>query len=145
MPTVEKEDNSQNITIFEEYEFGRANGNLEDYYLRLFGQLDSEYSDDLPDVDVRTLIGITEEGKWDTPSGSGTAYKCQGNYIVMFASWLKAAVKDSIIENTELIKQIASFQAHKFNFEKGEFTSQEEIKLIKSILNEIIRDLSTKQ
>jgi len=142
MPTIEKEDNSQNITIFEEYEIARKSGNLKDYYLRLFKYLDSEYSDNLPDVDVRTLIEITQEGKWDTPSGSGTAYKCQGNYISMLAGWLKIAVKDSVIEDFQLIEQLDSFYSHEFNFEQGKFTSQEEIDMMNNVLNLVIDNLS---
>jgi hypothetical protein len=140
MSIMEKENNEKDITIFEEYEIAKESGNLNDYYLRLFKFLDEKYSDDLPDVDVRTLIGITEKGKWDTPSGSGTAYKCQANYIIMFASWLKSAVEDSIIENIELIEQITNFQSHKFNFEKGAFTSKIELDMINDIIDAVIID-----
>jgi len=146
MSTIEKEGNEQNLTIFEEYrEIPKQKAALEDYYFRLFNYINNAFSDDLPDVDVRTLIGITETGEWDTITGSGIAYKCQGNYIIMFGSWIRSIVEDSLIQDSELIEEINYFFSHNFSFTKGEFTSKEEINLIKSILNGIITNLSVRR
>jgi hypothetical protein len=125
-----------------EYIEAIENGTLPNYYLVRFLIFKNNYRDDLPKEDVRNLIDIDENGKWKTPTGSGVAFKCQGNYILGLRVSLVTAVDDLVITDPSLIEEIDTFTSHKFNYYDEEFTSQEEIDMINKVLDLVIEDLS---
>lgn len=116
-------------------------GSLTDYYLTLFLSYRDDYSGDLPQKDVRKLIEINENGEFNTRTGRGTAFKCQGNYIVGLALALQKAIDDSVIINPSTLESVEGFLDHDFNYIDGRFTSPEEIDLINHTLDQVIEDI----
>ena len=59
------------------------NGTLPEYYRERFQRLKSDYSDDLPSVDVRSFTIYSDRF---------IQYKCQGNYVVGLCQALNGVI-----------------------------------------------------
>jgi len=137
-PSDYKTEKPDRITLYIE---AREEGTLPQFYLELFHDLKHNYTDELPEEDVRNHIEIDQEtGLW-----KGLNYKCRGNYIVGLSSWLQGAIEDSVITENLIQGEINSFRKHSFNFERGEFTSQKEINMMNKVLDIVIENLSEEQ
>ena len=116
----------------------KENGILPQYYLNWLKHLRDDYRDDLPDVDVRALVTLFDEGGHRFINDN---YKCSGNYIFGLSGTLFSAVNDGVITDADLIEKIQKFRQHDFRFHYGEFTTQQEIDLINQILVDVIQYL----
>lgn len=99
------------------------------WYLERFYALRFEHSDDLLETDVRDLPRT--DPRYDK-------FKCQGNYIAGLGFDLQGAIWDKVITERTLIEDIKKFVAHKFNYQKGLFTSKDEINMMNSLLDDSI-------
>lgn len=106
-------------------------------YLKKFLDMRDNYSNELPDVDVRALDAFDKDGR---PTFRCN-YKCLGNYIIGLCLRLEAVVDKKLVTDRALIEKINQFRNHDFRFSHGEFTTQEEIDMINSILNDVIEYL----
>lgn len=108
--------------------------NSKEDYLKIFLDRRDNYSNELPDVNVRTSDRFDKDSK----SIISSKYKCRGNYIVGLCLRLDAVVEKKLVTDIELIEKIKQFRKHDFRFSHDEFTTQEEIDMINDILNDVI-------
>ena len=107
-------------------------GTLSEYYRGEFSRLQNDYSDELPDVDVRNLI--------DDPERL-TKYKCQGNYVVSLCLSLKGALADDVITDQGTQKVITNFLSSDLNFQVGDPVNSQRISQINTVLGSVLRKL----
>jgi hypothetical protein len=119
---------------FRPYFEAKENGTLKEFYLKEFIHRRDDYSDELPDVDVRTLTKLDEKGHF-----TGDNYKCRGNYISALSLKLRTAVEDGIVTDPEVINKIEQFKG--FGYVEGKRTTKEEIDFINQILADVIEHL----
>ncbi len=110
-------------------------GTLPEYYLDLFTHKKTDYSDESPSVDVRTLI--------DDPHRL-TKYKCQGNYVVGLSLSLQQAVSDGIITDGGLKRKIEDFRNSDLDFQVGDPNNSSRINRINGILDKTLGHISSK-
>lgn len=110
-------------------------GTLPEYYADLFTHKKTDYSDELPSVDVRTLINDTERL---------TRYKCQGNYVVGLSLSLRQAVADGVIKDQRLQREIEGFVKSDLNFQIGDPQNQARIGKINRVLDHALSHLAKK-
>ena len=108
-------------------------GRLPEYYFDLFLRKKTDYSDDLPDVDVRTLI--------DDPQRL-TQYKCQGNYILGLTLNLRQAITDGVIRDEALTHDITGFVGSDLKFQIGDPSNTDRISRINNVLDRTIAYLT---
>jgi hypothetical protein len=111
-------------------------GTLPEYYLDLFTHKKTDYSDELPSVDVRTLI--------DDPQRL-TKYKCQGNYVVGLSLSLQQAMSDGVISDGGLKRKIEGFIKSDLDFQVGDPNNNSRINHINEILNKTLTHISSKR
>lgn len=114
------------------YVEAKERGELLNYYLNKFKKLREEYIDTLP----ADAIKMSDPDYY--------RYKARGNYIFMLAGVLMGAIEDNIVTDPNAVATVESFKMHHWKYYEGEFTSQEEITLINSTLDMIVRSLETK-
>lgn len=105
---------------------------LREHFLYRFLHFRDNYSDELPERDVRELIGVDEHM---------TKYKCQGNYLVGLGVTLGTALEDGVFTSQAVYEQVESFLHHDFEFSHGRFTTREEIVLVNATLATVIQSL----
>ena len=109
------------------------------FFLTILYGLRDDYSDDLPDTDVRLLVSLTEDGRYD-----GGNYKCRGNFITNMGAVLSDAIICGVITDSELIERIHLFLNWDFSYLHGKFTTLQEIDMINQILADVIQCLEEK-
>jgi len=129
----DSEDVSELLRLYVE---AKQSGKLCKYYVGRFQHKRDDYIDDLPEVDVRTLATLDDKSHF-----LGDNYKCRGNYIVGLSLDLQAAVNDGVINDCALASKINGFSHHNFSFQRGEFTTKEEMVMINRILADVIQHL----
>ncbi len=117
-----------------------VNGTMHEYYLSRLLNYRTNYSDDLPEVDVRELAGISSDGS----SFTNDNYKCRGNVIMGIGLDLSGAVKRGVLEGEHILKAVEEFKKHDFRFNHGEFTTRDEINLINRTLDSAISYIAEK-
>lgn len=80
-------------------------GTVVDYYLEQFRFRHEQRSDELPAEDARNLIDLSHTGE------DSTQYKCQTTHVIGLVLTLRAALKDGVIRNSDLIEEIEGFLA----------------------------------
>jgi hypothetical protein len=108
-------------------------GKLPQFYLDEFFHRRYGYIDDLPIVDVRTLIQSLDDL---------VQYKCQTNYVVGLALNLRGAIEDGVIDNPELQQDIDEFLISDLNFQVGDPNNTRRINSINVVLDKTIAHLS---
>ncbi len=109
---------------------------LEHYYERFVFEKNN-YSDELPELRVGS---IGTSSAWTTQ----LTHKCQGNYISQLRMSLVGLIKDDMIDDSILVKEILDFNRYKFKYKDSEFTTPEEIDMINHILDDVISYLCDK-
>ncbi len=117
----------------------KEKGALREYFLDSFKHWKNDYKDDLPDVDIRTLVTLDDRGHF-----VGDNYKCRGNYIWGLSGTFSTAITDGVITDSKLLEKIKNFQQHDFRYLHNEFTTQQEIDMINQILADVIQYLEKK-
>lgn len=105
-------------------------GTLSEYYLADFLRKRDDFSDDLPEVDVRTLPA--------TQGNRKIVFKCQGNYLAGLGLSLRCAIDDGVITDTSIISLINSLLGDDLIFTIGDSQNEHKIKKINDILNRVI-------
>ncbi len=110
-------------------------GTLPQYYSDTLSHKRTDYSDELPSVDVRTLI--------DDPKRL-TEYKCQGNYVLGLTLSLRQAVADGVISDQKLKQEIEAFVGSDLNFQVGDSQNHTRIRRINQVLDHALAHLARK-
>lgn len=108
-------------------------GALPGYYYEEFRRRRFEYSDELPDEDVR--LRITD------PYARQIQYKCQGNYLLGLTTTLQGAVRDGVIIDRGLQRKIEEFVKSDLNFKLGDPKNAERIQRVNDILDKTLSRL----
>ena len=123
----------------------RDKGALPQFYLEKLRILKKDFSNELPEEDVRNLAEVDDSGFVDK-------FKCKGNYIVGLSTTLQGAIREGIITSPEIKEKIEEFRTYKFHFQSEEGatkeerranqrTTEDEIKYINATLDLIIKHL----
>ena len=95
-----------------------------------------EYSDELPDIDVRIIIDA------DPIKRGGHFYKCQTNFIVGLTGDLQELLDQEVISEDQLITQIQVFLQSDLRFSVGDSKNIERIRKINSLLDRVLEYLN---
>ena len=115
-----------------DYDNMKEANRLREFYRELFKTLRDEYSDELPEQDVRDL-------HWNPADPLFNKFKCQGNYFAGLKSDIFGLLSDRLIFDKELKARLICFSKYE---RQNDFTSKEEINLVNIILTDIISYLS---
>jgi hypothetical protein len=110
----------------------RERGELPQFYMAVLEHLYKDYSDELPQEDVRNLIDVK-----NNDSSGMTRYKCQGHFSIWLSGTLEQAYEEGILDPalwTQFIKQFEVITESRRN-KPNHFLDREDINL----LNDIIR------
>lgn len=115
-----------------EYFEAVKNRTLPQYYRKEIQREKDDYSNEIPPVDVRTMIPDTERL---------TKYKCQGNYVLGLCLTLRGVINDEVITDRGVQIDIEQFLSSDLNFQVGDPDNQQRIDRINSILNRVLENL----
>jgi hypothetical protein len=106
---------------------------LQGIYINAFKNLRDNWSDELPEEDVRNLATLDEQGRF-----VGDKYKCRGNFLFALKSEIVGAKRDELLTDMDQDTQdvLDRLSAHKFDFTRR--TTREEIDLMNKTLNVLI-------
>ena len=107
---------------------------MRSYYREDFVRKKNDYSDELPEQDVRNLIGANDRF---------TQYKCQRNFILGLNLALRGCLEHNGFRKPETEEAVNNFLHHQWSTEQeGGRTTPEEIRIMNSILDVAIEDLA---
>lgn len=128
----------QDTTLYRFFEANIAGTLLAYYHERLVWFRD-EYSDQLPDVDVRTLpiMHMVDQNRlhW---------YKCQTNYLIGVTTHLRATIDYGLVDDPDMIAAIHEFITSDLNFKVGDPENVDRLARVNSILATVIAYLEEK-
>jgi hypothetical protein len=110
------------------YLLALRDGTLPAYYFSTLHEYRFNRRDDLPSIDVRTLL--EERGKH--------IFKCQGNTVLGITLSLSGLVEEGIVVQPELIQEIQEFVRSDLNFQVGDPENPAKIERINTILDKTL-------
>jgi len=118
-----------------------AEGRLPQYYLDKFIDKRNNYSDELPNEDVRLRIQH-QQAMWlrtrQGPKPRIRQYKCEGGFIRILVGDLRGTIRNGVITDPILIEEINTFGNSDLNFQVGDPKNVERLACVNGVLDRVI-------